>query len=161
GNFGRLDGDRAEVAFAVADSFQGLGLGTVLLERLALLAVRRGFRRFWAVTRYDNLAMRDVFRDSGLAVVETSSGGDIEIDLSVVPDEATVRQFDLRDRIATVASLRPFFQPRSVAVIGASRDVVSIGYRTLQAVVENGFRGPIYPINPKADTLLGLKAYPS
>ena len=53
----------AEVAMAVDDSMQGKGLGTVLLERLALLAVRNGFSQFWALTQSDNLAMNLSERD--------------------------------------------------------------------------------------------------
>lgn len=161
GTYSRRNRDSAEVAFTVDDSLRGKGLGTVLLERLALLAVPHGYRHFWAVMRFDNPAMREVFRDSGFALRETSQGGDVEIDLSVVPDADTVARFDLRDRVATVASLRPFFRPNAVAVVGASRDSSSIGYRTLQAIIANGFAGAIFPVNPKADTILGLKAYPS
>ena len=43
-------------------SFQGKGIGTLLLERLALLAVSNGLRRFWAVTMAENQPMLDVFR---------------------------------------------------------------------------------------------------
>ena len=161
GTYARHSGDTAEVAFAVDDTLKGKGLATLLLERLALLAVLAGYRRLWAVTRFDNPGMRDVFRESGFTVHETAKGGDIEVDFSVVPDEKTVERFETRDRISTVASLRPFFRPTGVAVIGASRDPASIGYRTLQAVIQNGFHGPIYPINPKAGAILGLKAYPS
>lgn len=58
------------------------------------------------------------------------------------------------------ASLLPFFRPRSVAVIGASRDPAGIGQRVLRALREGGFPGPIYPINPHAQTVAGLLAYP-
>src|ERR1051326_1140271 len=46
---GRVN-ERAEMAIAVADEFQGKGVGTSLLERLAILAIRHGILRFWAVT---------------------------------------------------------------------------------------------------------------
>jgi acyl-CoA synthetase (NDP forming) len=62
---------------------------------------------------------------------------------------------------AGAASLRPFFRPRSVAVIGASRDPSGIGQRLLRCVEQGGFQGPIYPINPHASTVAGLRAYPS
>ncbi len=57
--------------------------------------------------------------------------------------------------------LDTFFSPRSVAVIGASRDVEKLGYAVLNNIKESGFAGQIYPINPKADEILDLKAYPS
>ncbi len=151
----------AEVAFAVDDAFQGKGIGTLLLERLALLAVRHGFTRFWAVTHSDNKGMRDVFRESGFAVEETLQGGDIDVDLSVLPSEKSVTRMELRDRVATTASLRPFFAPNAVAVIGASRDPSSIGYRILEGLVINRFQGAVYPVNPKASVVACLRTYPS
>ncbi len=50
--------------------------------------------------------------------------------------------------------------PRSVAVIGASREPHKVGHAILKNVVET-FRGKVYPINPRADRILGLKCYPS
>jgi len=54
-----------------------------------------------------------------------------------------------------------FFQPNSVAVIGASRDPEKLGYAVLNNLKEGGFEGPLYPINPKAEEILGLEAYES
>ena len=52
------------------------------------------------------------------------------------------------------------FRPRSIAVVGASANEQSQGYEFVQGLVEMGFPGPIYPVNPKLEELLGLKAYP-
>jgi acetyl coenzyme A synthetase (ADP forming)-like protein len=65
------------------------------------------------------------------------------------------------DEGASVASLRPFFHPGAVAVVGASRNPASIGHRLLDALVQGGFSGPIYPVNPKASEIRGLRTYPS
>ncbi|MGD8398017.1 MAG: CoA-binding protein, partial [Anaerolineae bacterium] len=54
-----------------------------------------------------------------------------------------------------------FFNPRAVAVIGASRTPGKLGHAVLHNVVEYGFRGEIYPINPNADEILGLPCYPT
>lgn len=151
----------AEVALAVDEAFHGKGLGTLLLERLALLAVRQGFVTLWAVTHADNLAMREVFRESGFESHEKLEGGDIEVELSLLITETSVVRSEIRDRIATTASLRPLFKPRVVAVIGASRDPASIGHRLLQTLIEGGFRGPVYPVNPKTGEVAGLRAYRS
>ncbi|MCL4488018.1 MAG: acetate--CoA ligase family protein [Chloroflexi bacterium] len=56
---------------------------------------------------------------------------------------------------------RAFFAPHSVAVIGASADTTKLGHAVLLNVTQYGYPGRVYPINPKADTILGLKAYPS
>jgi len=114
-------GKSAEVSFAVEDRFQGKGIATHLLERLALLAARAGFTRFWAITQAENHGMMDVFRHSGFAAKETLDSGNIEVDFSVLPTEESVQFSEMRDRVVTAASLRWFFQPNGVAVVGASR----------------------------------------
>jgi len=57
--------------------------------------------------------------------------------------------------------LDTLFRPKSVAVIGASTKELSIGNRVIRNLVDFGFKGPIYPINPKADEVRGIKAYKS
>jgi acetyltransferase len=54
-----------------------------------------------------------------------------------------------------------FFRPNSIAVIGAAREEHKVGHSVLKNILQYGFKGRIYPINPKADSILGLKAYPS
>jgi len=56
-------------------------------------------------------------------------------------------------------SLKPFFEPRSVAVVGASRRAGKVGYEILVGLVDGGFEGEIYPINPKADEINSLRCY--
>ncbi|MEO8339537.1 MAG: GNAT family N-acetyltransferase, partial [Nitrospirota bacterium] len=63
GSYWARTADQAEVAMAVDDDFHGKGLGTILVERLAMLAIHRGFTKLWAVTHTDNPAMREVFRE--------------------------------------------------------------------------------------------------
>ncbi len=60
-----------------------------------------------------------------------------------------------------MASLDMFFNPGSVAVIGAAREPHKLGYGVLANIIQSGYPGPVYPINPKADEILGLRAYPS
>ena len=151
----------AEAAFAVDDRFQGKGLATELLERLAALAADHGFRRFEAMTLADNHAMLEVFRDSGFEVRSKSTAGCVDVTLTLTPSEEGVVSAELRHRRATAASLRPMLEPRAVAVIGASRDPSSIGRRILDALVAAGFSGPVYPVNPAADQVAGLRAYRS
>ena len=151
----------AEVAFAVDDRFQGKGLASMLLERLAVTASQHGFERFQASTLTDNTPMLEVFRDSGFEIRSKSSGGAVELQLSLAPSADGVRVAEERDRAATAASLRPLLTPGAVAVVGASRDPSSIGRRVLVALRAAGFRGPIYPVNASAAELDGLRCYPS
>ena len=53
-----------------------------------------------------------------------------------------------------------FFQPKAVAVVGASRDTRKIGYCVLREM-KRMYKGRIYPVNPKAKKIMGLKCYPS
>lgn len=53
------------------------------------------------------------------------------------------------------------FSPKSVAIIGASQKALSIGNVITKNLLKYEYKGPIYPINPKADEILGVKAYPS
>jgi acetyl coenzyme A synthetase (ADP forming)-like protein len=59
------------------------------------------------------------------------------------------------------SAIRLFFEPESVAVIGASRDPSKTGHVILKNIVEGGYKGRIYPINPSANEILGLKCYKS
>ncbi|NGZ10824.1 MAG: GNAT family N-acetyltransferase [Nitrospira sp. LK70] len=161
GSYWAKDKQTAEVAMAVDDAFHGKGLGTLLLERLALPAIRYGFTKLWAVTHAENLAMREVFRESGFTAHEAYEGEDMEVKLSLIPTEVTVTRAELRERLATTASLRPFFHPRSIAVIGASRDPTSVGYRLLEALMANRFQGAVYPVNPHATEIAGVIVFPS
>jgi acetyl coenzyme A synthetase (ADP forming)-like protein len=161
GSYHARSTDEAEVALAVEDDLHGHGLGTILLERLALLAIRHGFSKLWAMTHADNLAMREVFASSGFTMEEHPEGGDMEVELSLAPTDRSLRQSEWRERIATTASLHPLFHPRAVAIIGASRKPQSIGRRVLDALGSNGFHGRWYVINPHASIIAGIQAYPS
>ena len=57
--------------------------------------------------------------------------------------------------------LKAMLEPKSIAVIGASRTPGKIGYVVLRNIIGYGYSGRVYPINPHANEILGLKAYPS
>jgi acetyltransferase len=57
--------------------------------------------------------------------------------------------------------LEPFYCPASVAVIGASRDESKLGHAVLKNLIQCGYDGEVYPINPNAEAILGHQAYPS
>ncbi len=64
-------------------------------------------------------------------------------------------------RIENVESLEPIFSPRSVAVIGASRNRNSLGYALVHNLVFGQFNGAVFPVNPHASNIHSLKAYKS
>ncbi len=153
--------DVAEVAFLVEDAYQGRGIGTLLLERLAMAALEQGLTALEAFVMGENTDMLSVFAASGFTVEQGPSADGWYIQLPLAPTEAGVRQMETRDRIATRASLYPFFHPRAVAVIGASRDPSSVGYQVLANLITSHYQGPVYPVNPKARFVMSVPAYPS
>ena len=63
--------------------------------------------------------------------------------------------------MSILKEFEPVFSPKSVAVIGASRNRVKLGYQSLRALTEAKYQGEIYPVNPNTDTVAEYKAYPS
>ena len=57
--------------------------------------------------------------------------------------------------------LDALFKPRSVAIIGASNNPLSIGHIVMKNLLDHNFKGPIYPINPKSKFIKSFRAYPS
>jgi len=57
--------------------------------------------------------------------------------------------------------MKELFKPRNVVVVGASREPGKVGHAVLRNIIESGFKGEVYPVNPRADKVLGLNAYKS
>ncbi len=57
--------------------------------------------------------------------------------------------------------LDALFKPKSIAIIGASNNPLSIGHIVMQNLLDHNYQGPIYPINPKSNTIKSFKTYPS
>ena len=161
-NYVRLrDPTAAEAAFVVADDLQGRGLGTRLLEQLAARASDAGIERFVAEVMADNRPMLGVFTGAGFEVVRELEGGEIEVRFPIAPTEDFRARVAERDHIAVAASLRPFFAPASVAVIGASRRRGSIGGELFRNVLAADFTGAAYPVNRGAESVAGVRGYGS
>ena len=161
-NFVRLRApSRAEVAFAVADELQGHGVATRLLERLAESAAAAGIATFIAEVMASNRAMLQVFEDAGFAVSRTIEQGAVEVTLSLAATGEYRERVDVRDHLAVRASLQPFFEPRTVAVIGASRRRGSIGGELFRNILDADFAGAAYPVNPSGEPVAGVQAYAS
>ncbi len=62
--------------------------------------------------------------------------------------------------VANSNALAALFEPKSVAIIGASTNPARIGGRPISYYLKAGFKGDIYPVNPKRDEIQGLKCYP-
>ena len=151
----------AEVAFDVADADQGRGIGTLLLEHLAAIARAHQLVAFRAEVEADNSQMLEVFNRSGFAVHDTVENHVFHVDIPIAETERFVEVAAAREQRAAASSLRAVFAPTSVAVIGASRTTGTIGRAILDNLIRDGFRGPIYPINPHAQELAGRRCYAS
>jgi acetate---CoA ligase (ADP-forming) len=161
-NYVRLRDPRiAEVAFAVTDAYQGRGIGTRLLEQLAPRAAAHGIERFVGEVMADNSAMIHVFEGVGFEVTRALSGGEVEMTFPIAPTATYVSRVAARDHTAVVASLRPFFEPQSVAVLGASSRRGTIGGELFRNVLEGEFVGAAYPINRNAEPVGGVRGYAS
>jgi len=152
---------QAEVAFEVADEYQGLGLGSILLGELAEYAASAGVRAFEASVLPDNRRMIEVFTDSGFRVRTRRDAGVVSADFPTSLTREVVERFDRREQVASAAAMRRFFYPRSVAVVGASRDRLAPAGQLFHNILSGGFTGPVYPVNPKAESVQGVRAYPT
>jgi acetyl coenzyme A synthetase (ADP forming)-like protein len=155
----RIDDERAEVAFLVADAWQGHGISTIMLAHLAGAAAHHGISTFTAEVLPANHRMIDVFRQSGFPVDIRSTRDAIEIELPTSLSPDAVERFDERERTAAIAAVRHFLAPQSVAVVGASRRRGTIGGEILNSLVAGGFTGAVYPVNERADVVQSLPAY--
>jgi acetyl coenzyme A synthetase (ADP forming)-like protein len=150
--------DCAEVAFAVADAWRGRGVGTRLLECLAEIGRRAGIRVFDAYVLGENRRMMDVFLESGFAVTRELDHGVFHVSLQLETSPRFTERAAGRSQQAAAASMRPFFEPNVVAVIGANRTRGRIGSEILHNLIASGFTGKLVPVHPDAQVVEGLAA---
>ncbi|MGB8943792.1 MAG: acetate--CoA ligase family protein [Streptomyces sp.] len=93
-------------------------------------------------------------------VIATPEGA-IAADIRVILAEGAPKQRRRYTREEMLTSMRRLMEPRSVAVIGASNEQGKIGNSVMRNLIDGGFSGEIHPVNPKADDILGRKAYKS
>ncbi|GAB3286261.1 bifunctional GNAT family N-acetyltransferase/acetate--CoA ligase family protein [Sinomonas notoginsengisoli] len=160
GRYDRLtDPTEAEVAFNIADRHQGRGIGSILLEHLAAAARENHIRRFTAEVLPENRKMLMVFAEAGYAVNRHFDDGVVSVEFEIDPTEKSRAVMESREHRAEARSVLGLLAPESVAVIGASRTWGTLGYQLLEHIVEGGFAGRLYAINPEALELGGMMAY--
>jgi acetyl coenzyme A synthetase (ADP forming)-like protein len=157
----RMTGKRAELGISVTDEYQGHGIGSILIGQLAQAAAANGVATFVAEVLPENHGMIDVFRASGFPVSIRALQGTIEIELPTDLTGETVERFEERETQAAVSAMRTLLSPRSIGVIGASRDSSTIGGRLFHNLLTTEFEGAVHPVNPKAKTVHGVPAYKS
>lgn len=155
---GGAEGASAEVAFAVQDDQQRRGLGSILLEHLAAAARENGIGRFTAEVLSENQRMLRVFLDAGYAVTREYSSGIVDLRFDISPTAESRAVTVSREQRAEARSIARLLAPRSVAVIGASSDPAKLGHAVLVNLLRS-FAGPVYPVNPDAVAVQGVRAY--
>jgi acetyltransferase len=153
--------DSAEIAFVVEDAYQGKGIGTQLLERLAEIAREKGILKFEAEVLAENQQMMKVLEDMGFRMDQELEYGVYRVVQDIAPTPEVEEKSTEREKIAAVASLKAFLSPRSIAVIGATPRKDSIGNKLFRNILHQGFEGILYPVNPNHEVVASVKTYPT
>ncbi|CAG4901719.1 unnamed protein product, partial [Acidithrix sp. C25] len=158
--YDRLPGhSTAEVAFLVDDAHQGRGLATIMLEFLVEAAKEAGIHTFIADTLPENSRMLRVFRDAGFKDTRSFQDGVIRVRFEINPTLQSVKRMQAREQRAVARSIARILAPRSIAVVGASRDPYSVGNVIFRNILESSFAGPVYPVNTSTTYVSSVKAY--
>lgn len=162
GRFDRLPEEpgTAEFAVLVEDAQHGRGLGTTLLRALMAPARDLGITRFHGDILSENRSMLRVMREAGFEPSMTGYGDTVAATFTTTPTEALLRTAGEQDRRAATAAISSVLHPRSVAVVGASRDRHSVGGMVLANLIAGGFDGPVFPVNASTDHVQSVPAYP-
>lgn len=149
----------AEVAFLVEDKYQGLGISTILLERLAGIAAANGIIEFEAEVLPENQQMINVFKSSGFNIHKVWDSDTIHIEFPVDGAASLWKRTALRERIAVANSLIPLLKPKIIAVIGVERDLDCLGNIIFKNILTGNFTGTVYPISMTSPSVHGVKTY--
>ncbi len=148
--------DVAEVAFFVDDDHHGRGLATLMLEYLAQRARSRGITTFTATVLAENYRMLGVFKSAGFEVSTRFEDGAIAVKIGIANPAKAQLAIDARDQQARSQAVARFFEPTSVAVVGAGRGPGSAGHEILRSILAGGFTGEVVAVNPNAtESILG------
>ncbi|MEZ5141129.1 MAG: GNAT family N-acetyltransferase [Acidimicrobiales bacterium] len=153
--------NEAEVSFFVDDRQQGRGLATVLLEYLIVAARESGLEALTAQVLPTNRKMLGVLHRAGFETESTFEDGLIEVRLGIEPSEVAAAAIEAREQRAEARSVERLISPRSVAVVGATRDRRSVGHEVFRQLLAHEFGGVVYPVNATAEPVGGVRSYAS
>jgi acetate---CoA ligase (ADP-forming) len=114
-----------------------------------------------AIVKPENHRMLSMLRESGFPLTVRSEPGEVHADLPTVLTPDGLHRFEDRERLGAVAAVTHLLAPRSVAVIGASRQAGSIGEALFHNIVLGKYAGALYPVNPAAKEIDGVRCYHS
>ncbi|MDD4860311.1 MAG: GNAT family N-acetyltransferase, partial [Dehalococcoidales bacterium] len=149
----------AQLELVIEDIYQGKGVGTAILEHLAKAARTQGIRAFVVSALAESPESLKVLEDVGFKKDGEVERGIYRMFLSLEADLTLEKKSIQREEKAAIASLKSFLTPRSVAVIGASPRATALGNRSFTCLLYGGFKGTVYPVNSKGDSVAAVKAY--
>ena len=152
-----LEAGTEDVALMVAETKHGLGIGTLLLDHMALAARGRSVTLFCAEVLTDNTPMLRVFRDAGFALSQHQDHGVVDVELDLYPTPTYQDRVDWRERQSEAASLRSLWEPESVAVIGMSRHRGGVGREVAENVIAGGYAGRLLAVARQPVDLPGVE----
>ncbi|WSK08733.1 GNAT family N-acetyltransferase [Kitasatospora sp. NBC_01300] len=144
-------GTDAEVAFLVQDAHQGRGVASALLEHIAAVAQERGIRRFQAEVLPENRKMVKVFTDAGYTQRRSFADGVVHLEFDLEQTDRSLAVMRAREHRAEAKSVQRLLTPRSVAVIGVSRNPQTVGRAILRDLLGSADdTRPVYAVNRNA-----------
>lgn len=144
-------GTDAEVAFLVQDAHQGRGVASALLEHIAAVAQERGIRRFQAEVLPENRKMVKVFTDAGYTQRRSFTDGVVHLEFDLEQTDRSLAVMRAREHRAEAKSVQRLLTPRSVAVIGVSRNPQTVGRAILRDLLGSADdTRPVYAVNRNA-----------
>ncbi|PFG37899.1 acyl-CoA synthetase (NDP forming) [Georgenia soli] len=159
GRFDVVAAGEAEVAFYVADTEQGRGLGSVLLEHLAAAARERGVHRFVADVLPGNAKMIRVFSDAGYEVEQRMEDGVVSVSFDIEETERSWRVMAERERHAEALSMRAVLAATSLVVVRLGPDGgeghVLAAAAARSVLTSGGFGGPVHLVGLAEETAPG------
>jgi acetyl coenzyme A synthetase (ADP forming)-like protein len=153
--------DPSELGVSVADNFHHKGLGSILLGQLAQAAADSGITTFSASTAADTHYALNFVRNLGFPVQIHAARGYVKVTFPTSIQPAGLAAFERHEADSAVAAVKRFLEARSIAVIGASRDRMSIGGALFRNIIEADFNGPVYPVNRASAVVQSVAAYKS
>ncbi|MFJ9696399.1 GNAT family N-acetyltransferase [Kitasatospora sp. NPDC101183] len=163
-------GTDAEVAFLVQDAHQGRGVASALLEHIAAVAQERGIRRFQAEVLPENRKMVKVFTDAGYTQHRSFADGVVHLEFDLEQTDRSLAVMRAREHRAEARSVQRLLTPRSVAVIGVSRNPQTVGRAILRDLLGGFAHEPaetartVYAVNrnaPEGTELDGIPVHRS
>ena len=101
------------------------------------------------------------FAEVDLNPVLAAKGGATAVDVRIIVDEKAGEPVERFTQEEILQSMSRIMKPKAIAVIGASNEEGKIGNSVMKNLINGGYQGEIFPINPKADEVVGKKAYKS